>query len=309
MSSHASLPPGDPDRIKIYNWPDAKEEERVTPDTRVVRYMKLETFLWLLNHRVFIPTLNTLKGGDRLEAQISRMWTADFEGKMRPIVAPHKDWLLERAETSIMNGGDEHSRELAELALATQAWLSELGKRRCVWCWNRSNEHLYFMWKTYGDRGVAVVSTVNRIRKALSAVGAEGIVAPVRYVPPYDTVPRADYEAVNSHFHLPYLFKDSGFRPEQEIRFIVKVNPETFPYRPGITLEVNPALIVDKFEVSPHVFSVEAFAVKTFIAEKLWQRRLSPAADTPPTSPSDHFSEETDLPPSLFPELELLGEN
>jgi hypothetical protein len=57
------LPPSEPppNGIKIYNWPDLRDEERINPDTRLVRYMKLETFLLLLDSWVFIPTLKTFK--------------------------------------------------------------------------------------------------------------------------------------------------------------------------------------------------------------------------------------------------------
>src|SRR6267143_65820 len=50
---------------------------------------------------------------------------------------------------------------------------------------------------------VAVFSTVDRIRKVLSADDAKGIVSPVRYVHPFDSVPRPEYDALNKHFHRP----------------------------------------------------------------------------------------------------------
>ena len=53
------------DRIKIHNWPDANP--LIDDDTVLIRYMKLETFLLLLDGRVFIPTLKQLQTGDRIE--------------------------------------------------------------------------------------------------------------------------------------------------------------------------------------------------------------------------------------------------
>ena len=49
-----------PSGIKIYNWPDAKDP--IDDDTELIRYMKLSTFLLLLDNRLFIPSLRLLQG-------------------------------------------------------------------------------------------------------------------------------------------------------------------------------------------------------------------------------------------------------
>jgi hypothetical protein len=60
-----SLPP--PNGIKIHNWQDA---DPIDDDTKLIRYMKLSTFLLLLNDRIFIASLQLLQASDRLEARI-----------------------------------------------------------------------------------------------------------------------------------------------------------------------------------------------------------------------------------------------
>lgn len=304
-------PPADPHLgnaggIKIHNWADAGDEERINPDTRLVRYMKLETFLLLLDSRVFIPTLKTLQNGDRLEANLPAIWTAFYEEKMGPIVMPHREWLLNAAGNPVMHVFDETYRDISDLCLAAQCWRSALTMRRCVWCWNRSSEHFYFLWKIYGDRGMAVFSTVDRIRKVLSAAGAKGIVSPVRYVPPFDSEPRPDYDVLNKYFHRPHLFKDSGYRPEQEVRFVLKINPNELSGGAGAIVNMDPKAIIDKYEVSPHIFSGEKLAIQKLAFKQLWPSiNMFPPGEEPRLSLMSPFSAEQDLPPGLFPDLDL----
>src|SRR6266478_5398946 len=104
---------------------------------------------------------------------------------MKRLVLPHQEWLDKVAIGKKVpeDNGDPSAQRLKFLI---QTWLYELSQRRCVWCWNRSVDELHAMWKLYGQRGVAIHSTVGKMRRALAE--AEGIVAPVKYV--YQVVPR-----------------------------------------------------------------------------------------------------------------------
>ena len=55
-----------------------------------------------------------------------------------------------------------------KLRFLTETWLYELGQRRLVWCWNRWTYEQHAMWRFYGQRGVAIHSTVGVIRRAFS---------------------------------------------------------------------------------------------------------------------------------------------
>jgi hypothetical protein len=87
------------------------------------------------------------------------------------------------------------------------------------------------MWKLYGEHGVAVFSTASKIRKALEVSGAnQGIISPVTYVPlPSRARPRDVWEQFGlmrrENLPRPYLYKDSGFRIEEEVRFVLAANP------------------------------------------------------------------------------------
>jgi hypothetical protein len=95
-SPPASPPPSASDRIKLHNW-DREEpicEDPINDNTRLVRYIKLETFLLMLNSRVFIPALECLRALDPLESRLPHAFHRDryFEA-MKPITSPHQEWL------------------------------------------------------------------------------------------------------------------------------------------------------------------------------------------------------------------------
>lgn len=87
-----------------------------------------------------------------------------------------------------------------------------------MWCWNRFESHSHALWQLYGNRGVAVHSTVGAVKKALLDAGVRrGIVAPVSYV---------DLEAQNANevfsnweaILSPHRLKSAAFEYEKEIR-------------------------------------------------------------------------------------------
>lgn len=273
--------------------------------------MKLETILLLLDGRVFIPTLKQVRSGDSNEGLLTFMGAGFYLDKMRSFVLPHKDWLLRAAGNPKFYPSDESNetaRELTELALAKQSWRSQFETRRCVWCWNRSTELSYLMWKIYGDRGVAVFSTIGKIRQTLADCGAEGIVSPVHYVSPSESIPRPDYDALTEHVQRSYLFKDSGYRAEQEVRFVLKVDPQFTKQSRGVMISLNTKSLVD-FEkawpfvkVSPVLPWEEQLSIISLAKKRLYPRLGSD--NLTETSPCP-FTAESNLPGGLFTDLDF----
>jgi hypothetical protein len=91
---------------------------------------------------------------------------------MWPLVEPHKVWLISEVLRKEADAGwDRPSKEKRKTLL--QAWTQALGERRGVWCWNQSVDEAYALWKIYGDHGVAIYSTVGKVRTALQKAGVE----------------------------------------------------------------------------------------------------------------------------------------
>src|SRR5260221_2437465 len=109
-----------------------------------MRYMKLGTFLLLLDGGLFIPTIRLLQTGDRLESRVPKeLLRPNYGRKMRPIVVTHEQLLLRttRGTKVLRPGGSEHSG--TTLLFLAGRWLHELALRRCVWCSNQSTDDLY----------------------------------------------------------------------------------------------------------------------------------------------------------------------
>jgi hypothetical protein len=291
-------------RLKILNWPNASEA--IEDDTPLICYMKLSTFLLLLDNRLFIPTLKLLQAGDRLESLIPEKLCENYFQKMKSVVGLHARWLIRSTIPRVALNKDDHGELDADsLRYLTERWLSELAKRRCIWCWNRSTEQLHAMWKIYGERGVAIFSTVGRIREALAIAGAYGIVSPVRYVartgPPRPEDNRTMSELEN--LRRPYLFKDGDYRIEEEVRFVLRTNPRATSDGGAMT-NITAKKIISHFEVSPDIPSEEVTSIKELERERL-NTRVKPAFEQKmPNYPFlEPFGREPDIP-CVFPDLD-----
>jgi hypothetical protein len=311
MTPDPPSPP--PSGIKIHNWPDANDP--IDDKTELIRYMKLETFLLMLNSRVFIPTLECLRGIDRLESRIpERFHKSRYPEAMKRLVLPHQEWL-DKVATGKKVPKDNGDSSAERLKFLIQTWLYELSQRRCVWCWNRSVDELHAMWKLYGQRGVAIHSTVGDIRRALAEAGAEGIVAPVKYV--YQVVPRTPqqkdgfFTMLNpKYLPQPYLFKDAGFRFEEEVRFVLRVNPAETSRSNGALLDIAATDIfgAQQFDVSEELPHSEQGLIR-LIGYDFLQGLTLPSWEISSSglfglAPSKPFTDEPDLPNGIFPDLD-----
>jgi hypothetical protein len=265
----ADQPPVDASRIKIHNWPDAKDP--IDDNTELIRYMKLSTFLLLLDNRLFIPSLRLLQASDRFEARIPEWCCAPslhYEDMMWNHVFgedAHEKWLFNAAGAQPVLRKSTSPHEQRTLRFLTKTWLTQLNRRRCVWCWDRSTEQLHAMWKLYGERGVAVFSTVGKIRKALEVSGASrGIISPVTYVSlPSLARPGEVWEQFGlmrpENLPRPYLYKDSGFRIEEEVRFVLAANPVVTDDFGGAIINIAAQSIISDFKAhASHRVSVKA---------------------------------------------------
>jgi hypothetical protein len=276
--------PRHPGLIKIINWDDTGTS--INDDTPLMRYMKLSTFLLLLDGRLFIPTIRLLQSGDRLESGVPQeLLRPNYGQKMRTIVERHETLLLRttRGPKVQRPNGSEHSG--TTLSFLTKYWLDELALRRCVWCWNQSTDHLYALWKLYGERGVAVISIVSRIRKSLEKAGARAMEQP-------------------EHLRRPYLFKDSGYRIEEEVRFVLSTNPIATSDLGGILIDVDAKALIRDFKISPEIPTAEAAYMERFAHERLGAPLKPPPTEETPSFLQPFFKNEQDDFRDVFTDLD-----
>ncbi|MGA8482216.1 MAG: hypothetical protein WB696_29960 [Chthoniobacterales bacterium] len=311
----ADQPPNDTSGIKIHNWSDAKDP--IGDNTELVRYMKLETFLLILNSRVFIPTLGCLAATDRLESRIpQRFHGHNYPEAMKQVVKDHEEWLEQVATSKQMPTNSDYPTD-QKLRFLTETWLYELGQRRLVWCWNRWTYEQHAMWRFYGQRGVAIHSTVGAIRRALARAGADGSVSPAKYV--YQGVPknREQKDAfltlmlMPKYLFHPYLFKDAGFRFEEEVRFVLRGNPAVTSRSNGALLDIAATDLIrgTGFDVSEELPHSEQGLIRLLGIDFLQHGLTLPSFPVSSSglfglAPSNPFTIEPDLPTGLFRNLD-----
>jgi hypothetical protein len=268
--------------------PGHRQQALLTEDTIVIRYMKLSTFILLLANKVFIPSLRTLQSMDRLESRVSEeIWPDGYWEQIRELLEPSEKWLLgkaifpkEKYPLFLRVPGQDHT--IGSLRFLGQTWLRELAIRRAIWCWNRYDGESYALWSLYGERGVAVASTVGAIRRALAAAGPYvGIAAPVEYVLPRRGVhqTKEQWEAAllmttQENLRRPYLFKDFGYRFEDEIRFVFAIHPEVAEGG-GAMIDIDSRNLVMKLFFSPKIQSEEKTIIEDLAIRILREKELS----------------------------------
>lgn len=233
------------------------------------------------------------------------MWNHVFGGD------EHEKWLFNAAGVQPVLRKSTSPHQQQPLRFLTETWLTQLAKRRCVWCWDRSTEQLHAMWKLYGARGVAVFSTVGKIRKALKVGGAsQGIISPVTYVPlPSRARPGDVWEQFGlmrpKNLPHPYLYKDSGFRIEEEVRFVLAANPVATDTFGGAITNIFPQSMISNFEVSREIPSEERRCISVLARKCLNGPEKLPSEDAESAFPEwEPFLSEPNLPPRIFPDLD-----
>jgi hypothetical protein len=106
-------------------------------------------------------------------------------------------------------------------------------------CWHSNTDESAAMWSLYSnDCGVAIVTTLDRLRSALEIAAQEIEIAAVRY------------EAITPGFMAgsPWRIKRPSFAHEREVRAVIR---DSDCGAPGIGVPVDLEALIDKIQVSP----------------------------------------------------------
>jgi hypothetical protein len=140
------------------------------------------------------------------------------------------------------------------LKIRVRIWLRELAARRLVWCWNQADEESMALWQIYGDKGIAIVSSPDRVIQALGVKDFQGSFGMIHYV---DRDQLTEKFEDPECFSRPYYFKQKSFGFENEVRFIIAIEP-TLGREAGHVIAVDFAKLVDRIVISPHMPKTEA---------------------------------------------------
>jgi hypothetical protein len=195
---------------------------------------------------------------------------------------PFENWLLQQAKGPKITAAEGGKHNAGTLKFLAELWVEQLSIRRCVWCWNKHTGQSHALWKIYGQRGVAVVSTVGDVKQALAKAGTlRAIVSPVSYsIPPsffFDDVARTSFEinqfemTREENLPFPYLFKDGGYKYEEEVQFVFGVHPNLLAGTNGIVAEIDGKSLVQsyvsKLWISPDIPKEEKTMIRYLVAD------------------------------------------
>jgi len=234
-------------------FPDINPANPIPEDMPIIRYMSLQALLMLLAGSVFIPSIRKLQEVDPLESLLPSECIADFSQRCLRLHEPQNaDWLRKHA----VNSNETE----------TDVWLRELATRRCVWCWYDKSEQSMALWNTYGARGVAVVSSLKRVRNGFSRIphATDTSVGRVKYVP---REAQAFGKTRNDPHWLyrPYYFKQTAYEYEGEVRFVIGLNSTNTQQSGGALFTVDANHLIEKVIISPQFRLTEARALYSFL--------------------------------------------
>ncbi len=145
------------------------------------RYMKLGTFLLLLEGKAWFPSIKSLSEMDPLEGALGDGYDAFLFQELERVGSYEetRKWLLgqipQATLTALQNGDGNPIYE--DYAIASE-YRRQMASRRVAWCWFAHDIESAAMWSTYGHLGVAVktnwksldASLPKRIRVKISSM-------------------------------------------------------------------------------------------------------------------------------------------
>jgi hypothetical protein len=189
------------------------------------RYMKLSSLFLLLEGTSFFPSIATLRAADPLEGDLhpDAPWLNSVLSKLHGQKEADSldEWLLTQA-----HDWERRHQELnkdnpqSNTAFFADLYQRELAKRRAVWCWFASDIESAGMWSIYGQGGVAVGTTIGRLKQSLPT-NRHFQISRIRYadrrsVSPHHFDPESKSDA--PYIHRPHFIKGREYVHEQEVR-------------------------------------------------------------------------------------------
>jgi hypothetical protein len=203
-------------------------------DTPLWRYVPLRTLFFYLSGLIFIPSLAKLRKSDPFEGEFfpDIAWFNkafhDFHGSEAVHI---ENWM----EKNLCSKEDVRHLQLNRTYLNAAAeiyrkrYFGFIRKTRFAWCWFRSGRESAAMWNSYGNQGVAVQTTIGRLRRLFSDVKRDFLFGPMVYVD--SRTGRGKYFNPENPQDAPllirpYFLKRSEYESETEVRFVTSGSPQ-----------------------------------------------------------------------------------
>jgi hypothetical protein len=227
------------------------------------RYVSFKAAIPYLKGKVFIPTVEQLCKSDPFEGSLA-FETLSLTPSFKQAFKEHygsqacavANWIRdklctdeERQRMEQYKGTDNYRAKILR-----QRYLEFLRKTRYVWCWFGSGIESALMWNTYGRDGMAVGTTVGRLRSALEKSGRDFVYGQMVYRD-LDLF-NADSAVDRRLLTMPHFFKRREYRDEREVRFATT--------GPGsvLTLDLPPADWITEIRLHPRLAKGEVVGLR-----------------------------------------------
>ena len=234
-------------------------------DDTIWRYMKLSTFLLLLDGKAWLPSIANLQSMDPLEGRLGD----DFYIELCSELARQVDWnetekwlresLSAHVKTEIQRKDGDPNYASKFIA---KAYTDSLASRRVAWCWFKSVIESAAMWHQYGNRGIAVKTTVDQLASSFTA-GKEINIQEMTYVNRDSQSSDSIKQLIQKQPDLllrPFFLKAAEYLHEGEVRLVAHCPPRAA----GLLVEgIKWRKMVNEIIISPLVPIDESESLKS----------------------------------------------
>jgi hypothetical protein len=238
------------------------------------RYIPLRTLLFYITGKIFIPAIATLRETDPFEGGFS-FDTVHFNGataqrygaQLESVEKWIHEALCQEWEKEMMQINKDYPNYGAKII--EQHYFDFLRKTRYAWCWFLSDAESAAMWNIYGKQGVAIGSTVGKIRQILAKTEWDFQFARLRYIrlvsgeaQDLDFNPENPYD---SRFLLrPHFLKRKEYETENEVRFVTAAPDRGVGAGLGLS-GISPDEWIDDIRLWPGLKPTEEESVKQIV--------------------------------------------
>jgi len=244
---------------------------------RLWRYFPLKTLWVYLSKHIYIPSIQKLRESDPFEGEFS-LETRDFNDAMSRAYGVELEamekWFI---DTKFADWEKWHAKRNrgylnAGALLFQKHYFDFIRKTRFAWCWFEENSEDAAMWSNYGDQGVAISTTVGKIKAMLCGNSKQDFeFGKMRYVRMEGCEIAGgeinDENPIDAQFILkPHFLKRHEYKRENEVRFVAAA-PEN-EMQGGIILDkVDPALWIEKIVLWPKLKPVEVASLQEAVGK------------------------------------------
>ncbi|MGC3989429.1 MAG: DUF2971 domain-containing protein [Chthoniobacteraceae bacterium] len=249
---------------------EQQEEEWLSDDIYLWRYVPLRTlWVYLARKSIFIPSIKKLRESDPFEGDFSFGITwfntalAEIEKEDESI----QNWLFKnRFSKSERDFSKRNSDSVNTAAYLMQKHYFEfIHETRFAWCWFCNGNQDAAMWSNYGNGGVAIRTTVGKLKAMLEAHTKENFAfGKMRYIQ-YQEDELNPEKLRDAKFILrPHFLKRSEYKNENEVRFVVAA-PAKEKTQGIILKQIDPKLWIEEIILWPGLKPLEVDALKIAI--------------------------------------------